>query len=193
MRTYKLVRNTTGVLAGLLAMAYLVAVSIAAGDGQGGIEVQSPLNGIAIGLIIVVTLLSVGAWTADHANRAAAETYIRPLIRTELEMARAAWCRQIADDVAACLTELQDSDARRIARSVAHLTVAGVREVVADEVEDAMQQVLAAGRRYGAVMEASQPGGRFASTGTDHGIGGKGRGTVVQLPRQQPDRNTDND
>lgn len=195
MRAYKRAMNMVGVAAGLVTVAYLVAVLLAAADGSQGIEVPPRLAGIAIAAIVVLSVFASGAWLVDRANRFAVEIYVRPIIRTELEHLRPDLVSEIAGDVAGRLGELQNHDARRVAQSVATLTIAGVRQAVADEVEDRMQHVLAAGRRYGAQMEAQQPERRYANTGTDHGISGQaakpaGRATVHHLPRQT-DRNAD--
>lgn len=191
MRAYRRAMSAAGVIAGLITVAYVVAVAVAAADGGRGIEVPARLAGVMLSAIVVLTVLSSAAWIADHSNRIATEAYIRPIVRNELEHARTEWCRTIADDVAARLNSLQDHDARRVAKSVATITIAGVREAVADEVEDRMQEVLAAGRRYGALMEATS--NKYSRTGTDHGVGNTprapARGTLHHLRQPNTDDN----
>lgn len=192
MRTYRLAMKTTGLAAGLAVTAFLVLVLIALGDGPEGIEVPRSVNAIAVGLITILTVLSSGAWFIDRSNRAATEAYIRPTIRTELEQLLPELVQEISDNVTSQLAEqlngLQERDARRVAQSVSQLTIARTREVVADEVEERMQHVLAAGRRQGAVLEAQN---HRLSSGfvTDHGISNPPKtaaasAKVHQLPRQ---------
>lgn len=193
MRAYKRAMNTVGVAAGLVTVAYLVAVALAAADGSQGIEVPPRLAGIAIAAIVVLSVFASGAWLIDRANRFAVEVYVRPAIRTELECLRPELVEALAEDVAARLAQQRECDMRRVAQSVATLAVAGVRAAVADVIDESTQNVFATGRRNGIVMEAQDR--RYAMTGTDHGISGPpakstGRATVHHLPRQA-DRDTE--
>lgn len=187
MRAYKRAMNTVGVAAGLVTVAYLVAVALAAADGSQGIEIPPRLAGIAIAAIVVLSVFASGAWLIDRANRFAVEVYVRPIIRTELECLRPELVQALAEDVAARLAQQRERDMRRVAQSVATLAVAGVRAAVADVIDESTQNVFATGRRNGIVMEAQDR--RYAMTGTDHGISGPptkstGRATVHHLPRQ---------
>jgi hypothetical protein len=155
VRTYKRTMHATGVLGALLGVGYLVAASLAAAEGE---VLPQPVSSVMWGIVLLLAALSCTAWLVDRNNRVGSETYVRPMIRTELEQAREEFCAAIADKVAeqlrSELTELQEREALRVAESVSRLTLARIREVIADEVEDRMQHVLNTGRRHGMVLEA---------------------------------------